>query len=62
MQVGINYGRELMLITEVKNMPKPIPTREEVVYWDTALPEMSPMLFLLANLMLMEALEADESR
>lgn len=61
-QVGITWEIWLMLIKLVSPMPRPIPIRLEVVNWLTDLPEMSPMLFLLANLMLMEPLLADASR
>ena len=61
-QVGITWEIWLMLIKLVSPMPRPIPIKLEVVNWLTDLPEMSPMLFLLANLMLMEPLLADASR
>ena len=45
-----------------KNRPTPTPNRVEAVNYDTLFPDMSPMLFLLENLTLMDALEAAESR
>lgn len=45
-----------------RTRPRPTPNRVDAVNWDTLLPEMSPMLFLLANCTLMLALEAADSR
>ena len=56
--MGKSYGIELILITWESIEPRVIPIREEVVNWETDFPEMSPILFLLANLTLMEALLA----
>jgi hypothetical protein len=50
------------LIAEVSAIPKPIPIREEVVNCETDLPEISPILLRFANLILILALEADESK
>lgn len=51
-----------MFIALERAIPSPIPISEEVVYYDTALPEISPILFRFANLILMDALDADDSR
>ena len=43
-------------------MTSPMPIRDAVVNYEVALPEMSPILFLLANLILMLPREADAKR
>lgn len=45
-----------------KPRPRPTPIRVEAVNYDTLFPEMSPILFLFANLTLMLARDADESK
>lgn len=47
---------------EVSALPRHMPAIDEVVNWETDLPEMSPTLFLLANLKLIWALDADANR
>ena len=46
----------------VRAIPKPIPASDEVVNYEVALPEISPMLLRLANLIFMLPREADASR
>ena len=61
-QVGSSWPTELILTRFVKAIPSPIPINEDVVNYEVALPDMSPMLFLFANLILMLPLEADASK
>jgi hypothetical protein len=42
--------------------PTPTPTRVDAVNYETLFPDMSPILFLLANLTLMLARDADDSK
>lgn len=42
--------------------PTPTPNKVDAVNYETLLPDISPMLFLLENLTLMLALEAAESK
>jgi hypothetical protein len=46
----------------VRAIPKPIPAKDEVVNYDVALPEISPMLLRLANLILILPLDAEARR
>ena len=61
-KVGISYEIELMLITDESIIPRPIPISDDVVNYDTDLPEISPMLFRLANLTLIDARDAAARR
>ena len=60
--VGNSYDIELILIMELSAIPRPMPNSDDVVNYETALPEMSPILFCFANLTLMEAREAAARR
>jgi hypothetical protein len=42
--------------------PKPTPINDEAVNYETLFPDISPILFLFANLMLILALEAEDNR
>lgn len=42
--------------------PSPTPIKVDAVNYDTLFPEMSPMLFLFANLALILARDAEESK
>jgi len=50
--VGISWDKELTLINELKALPNIMPKIDDVVNWETDLPEMSPTLLHLANLKL----------
>ena len=50
-----------MLTKLVKNIPPAIPIKLAVVFYDTAFPVISPMLFLFANRILIDPLDAEES-
>ena len=60
--VGNRCGIELILMHWVRSVPRPIPKRDVVVNWETAFPAMSPTLFYLANLTLIEARDAAANR
>lgn len=49
MNTGKSYPMEVISINFDKNRPMETPHRVEAVNYDTLFPEMSPMLFLLAN-------------
>jgi hypothetical protein len=61
-QVGSSYPIELIFTRFVSAIPSPIPASEDVVNYEVAFPEISPMLFLFANLMFMLPLEAEASK
>lgn len=42
--------------------PRPTPIKVDAVNYDTLFPDMSPMLFLFANLTLILARDAEESK
>jgi hypothetical protein len=51
-----------MSMTFDKAKPTPTPTSVDAVNYETLLPDISPILFLLANWTLMLALEAADKR
>lgn len=61
MNVGIKWLKFWISIAFVIAKPNPIPKIEAAVNCETAFPYMSAILLFLANLRLIEALEAEES-
>ena len=59
---GINCGRDEIVIHWEIPKPTPIPITFVNVNYDTAFPEMSPILLALANLTLIEEREAEAKR
>ena len=59
---GYNWLITVISITLESPKPSPTPTKVDAVNWDTLFPDMSPILFLFANLTLILARDADESK
>jgi hypothetical protein len=62
MNTGNNWDMEVISMIWENIKPIPTPPRVEAVNYETLFPEISPTLFLFANLTLMLALEAAESK
>jgi hypothetical protein len=62
MKVGYSCDNAVMSIILERNIPIATPNRVDAVYYDMLFPDMSPILFLFANCILMLALDAAESK
>jgi len=61
-KTGSNYAIDPISIILVRIIPRPTPARVLAVNYETLLPEISPILFCLANLIFRDALEAADSK